>query len=104
MRLKPKADVGNIHSIWEYALTVEGYIYAQEHLHIECGDLANERLRKYEGSGMWEGSFEELRCCLFFEQRRWHSALEDPRGLALIGIQTLYLAVARRWLIETIGE
>ena len=72
MWLKPNVDVGDISSIWEYALTVDGYGYAKANLGVECGDLGNQKLETYERYGTWQGSFQELRCCLFFEQRRWH--------------------------------
>ena len=44
MWLKPNVDVGDISSIWEYALTVDGYGYAKANLGVECGDLANQKL------------------------------------------------------------
>ena len=59
--LKPNADVGDISSIWGYALTVDGYRYAKINLGVECGDLANQKLEIFERSGIWQGSFEELR-------------------------------------------
>ena len=68
--LKPNADVRDISSIWRYALTADGYRYAKTNLGVECGDLANQKLEIVERSGIWQGSFEELRRCLFFEQRR----------------------------------
>jgi hypothetical protein len=65
MWLKPNVDVNDISSIWEYALTVDGYGYAKANFGVECGDLANQKLETYERYGTWQGSFQELRCCLF---------------------------------------
>ena len=54
-------------------------------------------------SGIWQGSFEELRCCLFYERRRWRHSGTDPVGDQLIGLQALFLAIAQRWDIEAGG-
>ena len=43
MWLKPNADVGDILSIWHYALSVDGYQYATENLGLECATLANRK-------------------------------------------------------------
>ena len=58
------------------------------------GDLANRKLEASERSGIWQGSYEELRCCLFFEQMRWHHFGTDPAGDQLINIHALFLAKA----------
>jgi hypothetical protein len=91
--LKPTPDVGDITQIWQYAITVE-------HWKIECADLANSRLEKYNETGKWEGSFEELRCCLFFEQRRYRHFGDDPKGKDLDTILALYQAIINRWNLE----
>ena len=100
MWLKPNTDVGDILSIWDYALSVNGYQYATENLGLECGDLANRKLEIFERSGIWQGSFEELRCCLFYEQRRWRHFGTDPTGDQLMGLQALFLAISEGWDIE----
>ncbi len=51
MWLKPDVDVGDISSIWEYALPVDGYGYGKANLGVECGDLANQKLEAYERWG-----------------------------------------------------
>ena len=100
MWLKPNADIGDILSIWQYALTVDGYQYATENLGLACGDLANRKLEAFERDGIWQGSFEELRCCLFFEQRRWRWFGTEPAGNSLKTIEALFLAIAKHWQIE----
>ena len=97
---KPNADVGDISSIWRYVLTADGYRYAKTNLGVECGDLANQKLEIFERSGIWQGSFEELRCCLFYEQRRWRHFGTDPTGDQLMGLQALFLAISEGWDIE----
>ena len=98
--LKPNVDVNDIESIWEYALTVNGYEYAKPNLGVECADLANQKLNAFESSGIWTGSFEELRCCLFYEQRRWHHFGTDPSGDQLLALQALVLAISELSLIH----
>jgi 23S rRNA G2445 N2-methylase RlmL len=82
----------------EYALTVDGYTYAQAHGMGEAGELANARLAAYRDTGTWSGTFEELRICLFFEQRRWrHSDERPPTGEYWAGLQALYKAICAAW-------
>jgi len=45
----------------------------------------------------WEGSFEELRCCLFFEQRRFHHYGKGPEGEDGEAIRLLYQTICERW-------
>jgi len=68
--------------------------------------FVSERIQKleiFERSGIWQGSFEELRCCLFYEQRRWRHFGTGPTGDQLMGLQALFLAVSERWDIEAGG-
>ena len=101
MWLEPDADVTDLFSLWYYALTVNGYRYAPAHLGVDCGDLANQRLDVYRQTGKWAGTFPELRCCLFFEQRRWRHFGEDPEGKELTALQDLYRALQERWREES---
>jgi len=89
-----------LRALWAYALTFNGYVYAQEVLGnlntAYCGDLANERVEEYSQTGAWRGTFEELRLCLFHEQRRWrhdqdletefipYRAPRDPRTITVL--------------------
>jgi hypothetical protein len=91
----------NLDAIWLYAQTVDGYDYAKERLGLECGDLANQRLEEYKRTKKWDGSFEELRCCLFFEQRRWRHYSSDPEEDDLVAIFKLFKAICDRWNAET---
>jgi hypothetical protein len=101
MWVRPNPHLREISDIFQYALTVSGYDYSREHLGVECGDLANERLQRYYASGEWQGSFDELRCCLFFEQRRYHHFGHGPEGEAAKAIQALHQAICERWDLET---
>lgn len=97
MWTRPNPDIEKIGDIFAYALTFDGYDYAKKHLGRDCGELANERLHKYHETGKWDGSFEELRCCLFFEQRRYHHYGRRPEGEDEGAILALYRAICERW-------
>ncbi|MGB6686543.1 MAG: DNA methyltransferase [Terracidiphilus sp.] len=96
----PPGDEKDLGTIWHYALTVDGYEFSKEHCGRECGDLANERLQDYKETKKWKGSFQELRCCLFFEQRRWRHFGYDPEGEDLAAIFALFGAICERWNLE----
>lgn len=98
--LRPNPSVSGIIEIFQYALTAGGYDYAKTYLGVECGEMANERLDKYRETGNWEGTFEELRCCLFFEQRRYHHFGTLPEGKDLEEIMALHEAICGAWNIE----
>ena len=78
-------------------MTFDGYDYALDILGVECGELANSRRDAYSSTGRWEGTFEELRCCLFFEQRRFRWIGEGPEGDEALSIIKLYEAICDRW-------
>ena len=52
-----------------FALTTDGY--ERMGLFAACSRLADEALARWRRSGELPGSLRDLRCCLFFEQRRW---------------------------------
>ena len=97
MWTRPSPALEDWQAISEYALTVDGYTYAQEHDVGDIGDLANSRLGEYRKTGKWHGTFEELRLCLFFEQRRWRHFGEVPDADNLQAIQALYEAICEAW-------
>jgi hypothetical protein len=104
LRSRPDPNIKDISDIWRYAIGLDsecrgfdGYAYAKKHFGVECGDLANQRLESYRKTGKWTGSFEELRCCLFFEQRRYHHFGWNPEGEELEAIKALYQAICDRW-------
>lgn len=100
MWLPPNDQITDLYTIFLYGLTAGGYDYARKQWGIECGDLANEKLKQYHETGKWEGTFDELRCCLFFEQRRYHHFGERPEGDDAKAILGLYQAICERWNLE----
>ena len=99
--IQPPNNNNDLQTVWKYALTIDGYAFSKSQFGRECGDLANERLEEYQHAYKWRGSFEELRCCLFFEQRRWRHFGYDPEGQDLMTIHELYNAVCERWNLES---
>jgi hypothetical protein len=97
MWTRPNPAFDSLFDVFSYALTAGGYCYAREHLGIECADLANERLARYKETSRWEGSFEELRCCQFFEQRRFHHFDREPEGDDLVAFRALHEAICAAW-------
>jgi len=101
MWVRPNPELNDISGIFRFALTVGGYDYAQQHFGKECADIANPKSSLFHETGKWEGSFEELRCCLFFEQRRYHHFGENPEGEEAKPALALYQAICERWDLET---
>ena len=60
--------VGDIDYVLDYAVNFDGYAYAHDQ-HIDIEALANDRLHQWQKRGEWQGTFEEMRLCLFVEQR-----------------------------------
>ena len=83
MWLKPNADVGDILSIWNCALSVDGYQYATDNLGLKCATLANRKLGIFNRRGFGRGSLGELRCCLFYKQKRWYHFIRCRTAIVL---------------------
>jgi hypothetical protein len=60
--------IGDIEFVLDYAVNFDGYAYAHDH-QIDIEALANDHLHEWQNRGEWSGSFEEMRLCLFVEQR-----------------------------------
>jgi hypothetical protein len=68
---------GDIDFVLEYAVNFDGYAYAHDH-GIDIESLANDRLHQWQSCGEWQGTFEEMRMCLFVEQRLDRHVGRDP--------------------------
>jgi hypothetical protein len=97
----PPSNETDLRAMLQYAVTVNGYEYSKANFKRECADLANERLGEYRQTKKWRGTFEELRCCLFFEQRRYHHFGYLPQGDEAVAIQELFKAVCEQRDFET---
>jgi hypothetical protein len=82
----PASDSDEL-AIHEFALTTNGYERMGSSRRL--AELANNAIEQWQTRGELPATLRELRCCLFFEQRRWHhygygfddEALEYVRAL-----------------------
>jgi 23S rRNA G2445 N2-methylase RlmL len=100
MWVRPNPEAEDVGDIFSYALTV-GYPAfgpgGTEAVSRVCEPVRQRR----EETGKWQGSFEQLRACLFFEQRRYHHFGNEPDGEALEVIKRLHKALCEQWDLET---
>jgi len=75
-----------------FALSYSGYELRGE----ECAKIANESLRVYRERQVLPSTVDDLRTCLFFEQRRWRWSDYDPDEAAWRYINALLEALARK--------
>lgn len=66
------------YEVWEFALTFDGYAYAGKSRTL--GEEANVVAAVWHARSDLPSSLDDLRSCLFFEQRRYHHFGEDPDG------------------------
>ena len=62
----------------------------------EAADLAFERMDEFHRTGVWRGTFEELRVCLFFQARAGRHSGADPEGEVAERIYALVRALQER--------
>jgi hypothetical protein len=90
--LRP-AMVPTRHASWEaieeFALSYDGYGYWSD-----VAELANRCLRGWTRDRSLPGTVDELRGCLFYEQRRWHHFGQEPQGRATEYFQAMLDAIA----------
>jgi hypothetical protein len=91
--IRPNGDL-DPQAIRSYALTFGAYEYARQK-DFNLAAFANERRQRFDETGEWAGTFEELRCCLFFEQRRWRWGSEDGSDDAMF--RALNRAICSAW-------
>lgn len=61
-----------------FALTYDGYAKLGDH----CAQLANQWARTYRESASVPDNADEVRACLFYEQRRWRHFERSPDAAA----------------------
>ena len=69
-------DTEDLGRIWEFAFKYNAYEKLGSFQAV-C-KLAHEREKVFMDTGKWVGTVDELRACLFFEQRRWRHMGEVP--------------------------
>lgn len=98
---RPNREIESTLALWSYALTA-GYPALTERFgDLEgIGTFANAKGEEFRRTGRWEGSFEDLRAVLFFEQRRYRHYGWGPEGEKLEALFDLNRAVVDRWDLE----
>jgi hypothetical protein len=83
--------------IEQFALTFKGYDWAGSFE--KCADLANSTRSTYDGSPerrLPRLTLDELRACLYFEQRRSHHSDYIPEGEDLLYVRALLEGIRER--------
>jgi hypothetical protein len=78
-------------AVSDFALSYDGYRYWDD-LH----ELASGVLQRWTRSRSLPGTLDEVRGCLFYEQRRWHHFGEDPTGRSAEYMWALIDAISAR--------
>jgi hypothetical protein len=77
-------------AIEQFALTFSGYDWAGSFE--KCSELANSTRKTYESlpeRRLPKSTLDELRCCLFFEERISHHAGYDPSAADMVYVRVL---------------
>jgi ADP-ribosyl-[dinitrogen reductase] hydrolase len=98
--LRPNRNLDSV-SIESYALTFNGYRFAEME-GFDLQEFANRRRDDFLSTGRWPGSFQELRYCLFFEQRRqrWIYQGQERDTIDELVLFSLNQAVCDAWESE----
>lgn len=88
-------DTEDLGRIWEFAFKYNAYEKLGS-FEAVC-KLVHEREKVFMDTGKWIGTVNELRACLFFEQRRWRHMGEDPEGESLHRVIQLYRTICDQW-------
>jgi len=99
MYTPPDAALSDYDELIEYALTIDGYRYAEEVWQVTPNTEEHwKKVQSFKKRGRWHGSFEDLRACLFAYQRsiRWvESGAYDREGRK--EFTNVYRALCRAW-------
>ncbi|OPY25464.1 MAG: hypothetical protein A4E23_00087 [Methanomethylovorans sp. PtaU1.Bin073] len=88
-------ETEDLSKIWDFALKYNAYDKLGS---LEAvSELCQAREKEYLKTGKWTGTLDELRACLFFEQRRWRHFDEEPDGESFQSILQLYRNIRQRW-------
>lgn len=99
MYVPPDPALSDYDDLIEYALSIDGYKYAEEVWHVPPNSQEHWlKVQSFKKRGRWQGSFEDLRCCLFAYQRsiRWsESGAYDREGRR--EFTKIYGALCKAW-------
>ncbi|HQN68178.1 MAG TPA: hypothetical protein PLZ33_10600 [Smithellaceae bacterium] len=99
MYTPPDSSLDDYDALIDYALTIDGYRYAEEIWRVQPFTQEHwQKVQSFKQKGRWNGSFEDLRCCLFAYQRsiRWaESGGCDREGRR--EFMKIYRALCKAW-------
>lgn len=98
MYTPPNPALNDYDDLIEYALTIDGYEYAEKVWGLDDTQDHWAKIQSFKKRGRWQGSFEDLRCCLFAYQRsiRWsESGAYDRDGRR--EFMKIYRALCKAW-------
>jgi len=98
MYTPPNPALNDYDDLIEYALTIDGYEYAEKVWGLDDTQDHWAKIQSFKKRGRWQGSFEDLRCCLFAYQRsiRWsESGAYDREGRR--EFMKIYRALCKAW-------
>ena len=95
----PNPALNDYDDLIEYALTIDGYEYAEEVWNVSPFTQEHwHKVQSFKKRGRWSGSFEDLRACLFAYQRhiRWvESGAYDREGRR--EFMKIYRTLCKAW-------
>ena len=91
---RPNPDLVDPRDLWAYARTAAGACLGA------VADAARAVWERFRETGRWEGTFEELRCCLALEEQRYRQLGREPQGDELDALLKLNRALCERWDLE----
>ncbi|MCK9276091.1 MAG: hypothetical protein M0P57_13480 [Syntrophales bacterium] len=95
----PDQSLKTFEELVNYALSIDGYAYAEKMWKVEApSEEISEKIDSFKKNGVWGGTFEDLRCCLFFYQR--HIRQNESEGYDSKGREEfagIYKALCKAW-------
>lgn len=86
-------------------MTFDGYYYmGHTKARGTCGDFANQLKENWQRTGQLLQTLSHLRCCLFFEQRRYHHFGSSPEGENADYISALLQAIREKVIREEFDQ
>jgi hypothetical protein len=86
----PSSDAPYWQGIDLFALTYDGYAAGGFH---RCAKVGNAAQAEYVATGALPSTLDDLRTCLFFEQRRWRHFDRHPEEESMTYIRALLEAI-----------
>ena len=94
-------DIPKVDARWRRGIDLFAYSY-DGYKHKNCAQLANATRKAFDEKKQLRKSLtlNQLRTCLFFEQRRWRHFETDPDADNMVYIRNLVEAIRKRIVLE----